>query len=125
MVNRKRMPTIIDMIPTFINDCIARSADTLLPGVDECKIGTLRNIQLCNLMDFRTPTGISCDFQVSLHSITGAENIRITNFSYDTGSAGADDDEQLLFNIEIAFGVLVGTMSMKSTGLGTQHGRQC
>ena len=83
------------------------------PKGSECKIGTLRNIQLCDIVKFRAPTKISCDFEIWLHSIAGAENMRITHFSYAT--VGLNDDK-LLFNLEITFGILTATMSMTSTG---------
>lgn len=98
-----------------------------IPG-PPCQLGTLRNIQLCHLMEnIRVPTGVSCDFYVTLHSIMGAEKMRIVEFTFaqqpgrpanssTKESSSADGARFALLTLGVNFGVLTGRMSTKSTG---------
>lgn len=90
------------------NRYLADSANKALPHLRDCNLGTLKNIQLCDLAEFKIETKISCDFLITIHNIKGIHNARITHLS-----RRSDTDMELY--VEVTLGVLNGALSMIPT----------
>jgi hypothetical protein len=94
------------LINNYLDAFIAQ--DQSLGVYQNCSMGILKNIKLCHLVEFDTPTKVSCALKVTLHDLKGAENIRISHLDYQV------DPTQNTFELQLTidFGQLVGTMSM-------------
>lgn len=73
-------------------------------------MGTLRTIELCDLVQFQFPTKVSCDAQLTLHNILGTENSRVTQFNYYRTA-----EQTIDLDVELTFGVLTGRLSLTPT----------
>lgn len=106
-----------DQLVPWVNNYLARSADTPLPRVHHCNLGTLRNINLCHLVEFEVETKVSCDFLVTIHNVQGMKRARVTHLAPVTSSTRDRKDSKSTRGVadvvlEITFGVLSGTLSM-------------
>lgn len=102
-----------NIIGQLINNYITGfyANDRTLGQYEKCNLGTLKNIQLCNIVEFDVPTKVSCDLKITLHNLKGAEQIHISKLDFEH-VVNSNVFELIL---EITFGQLTGNLSMIPT----------
>lgn len=97
------VPYIVKSIVPLINDYLAAMADKPLGVVKDCKLGTLRKISLCKLANVKVKTTrTTCDLDITVHSVTGANHIHLKQFDYEVNTAGTG----FVLSLGIIFGML-------------------
>jgi hypothetical protein len=78
----------------------------------ECILGTLENLNLCEIAEFIVPTGITCDMKITLHSLEGLQSMMLKQLSFTY-----DPTKNLVKAfLDLDLGVLEGVVSVVPAG---------
>lgn len=94
-------PVLFNIIVPLIHSYIHEYSTHSLPEIQGCKLGTLTNVQLCNIVKFPVELPKLCSIDVHLLSLRGLDKIRINTFDYSFTPSG---------NLEIILQVNLGQL---------------